>query len=87
MKNPFDVLEVEDGCYGIFDILEEAYATEAQKLWDETIKECEKRADKADSYWYTCCHDSLILVSADRFKECSESANIVDVKKLTEETA
>jgi hypothetical protein len=84
MKNPFDVLEVEDGCYGIFDILEEAYATEAQKLWDETIKDCEKRADKADSYWYKCCHDSLMLVSADRFKECFEGADIVDIKKLME---
>lgn len=82
MKNTFDI---EDGCYGLFDIMEEAYATEAQKLWDDTIKDCEKRADKADSYWYTCCHDSLILVSADRFKECSESANIVDVKKLIED--
>jgi hypothetical protein len=83
MKNPFDI---EDGCYGIFDIMEEAYATEARKLWDETIKDCEKRADKVRAYWYTCCHDSIDLISADRFNECFERANIVDVKKLIEET-
>jgi hypothetical protein len=86
MKNTYDV---EDGCYGIFDILEEADATEARKLWDTTIKECEKRAKKIDSYWYSssCCHDSLLLVSAEEVNEWLEEADIIDVKKLTEETA
>ena len=82
-KNTF---ETEDGCYGLFDILEEADAKEAQKLWDDTVRDCEKRADKIDSYWYgsSCCHDSLVLVSAEKFNECFEGATIVDVKKLME---
>lgn len=84
MKNTY---EVEDGCYGIFDILEDTYAAEARKLWDETIKECEKRAKKIDSYWYesSCCHDSLTLVSAEKFNEWLKEADIIDVKKLMEE--
>ena len=84
MKNTYDV---EDGCYGIFDIMEEAYATEARKLWDETVKECEKRAKKIDSYWYesSCCHDSLILASTKKFNEWFKEAKVVDIKKLMEE--
>jgi hypothetical protein len=83
-KNTYDV---EDGCYGLFDILEEADAKEAQKLWDDAVKECEKRAKKIGSYWYesSCCHDSLTLVSTKKFNECFERANIVDVKKLAED--
>lgn len=84
MKNTYDI---EDGCYGIFDIMEDAYATEAQKLWDDTVKDCEKRAKKIGSYWYrsSCCHDSLILVSTENFNEWFKEAKIVDVKKLMEE--
>lgn len=84
MINPFDL---EDGCYGLFDILEDAYATEAQKLWDEVVSDCEKRAKKTHSYWYSssCCHNSLMLVSAEKFNRWFQEATVVDIKKLMEE--
>lgn len=84
VKNTFDA---ENGCYRLFDILEEADAKEAQKLWDDAVKDCEKRAKKIGSYWYSssCCHDSLILVSTKNFNEWFKEADIIDVKKLTEE--
>lgn len=84
MVNPFDI---EDGRYELFDTLEDAYATEARKLWAETVKACEKRAKKAHSYWYSssCCHDSVDLVSAEKFNEWFKDADIIDVKKLIEE--
>ena len=84
VKNTFGA---KNGCYRFFDILEEADAKEAQKLWDKTMKDCEKRAKKVGSYWYSssCCHDSLTLVSASEFKWWFKEADIIDVKKLIEE--
>ena len=84
MVNPF---EIEDGCYGLFDILEETDVAEAQTLWNETEKDCKQRAKKVRSYWYSssCCHDSIDLISAEKFNERLKKATIVDIKKLAKE--
>ena len=84
MVNPF---EIEDGCYGLFDILEEKDVAEAQTLWNETEQDCKKRAKKVRSYWYSsnCCHDSIDLISAEKFNERLKKATIVDIKKLVKE--
>lgn len=81
MVNPFDI---EDGCYELFDILEDANAAEARKLWDETVRDCKKRAKKTHSYWYSssCCHDNIDLVSTEKFSEWFKEASVVDIKKL-----
>lgn len=85
MKNTYGV---DDGYYELFDMLEEADATKAQKLWDGTIKECEKRAKKIGSYWYgsSCCYASLTLVSAKnkKFNKWFKEAKVVDIKELIE---
>lgn len=86
MKNPWE--DVEDGCYGIFDLMEESYATETQKLWDKTIQDCEKRVKKIGSYWYSssCCHDSIVILTEDKFNEAFTESNKVDLKTLLEDT-
>lgn len=85
MKNPWQ--GIKDGCYGIFDLLEAAPAAEIQKLWDKTVRECEKRAKKAGDYWYSssCCHDSIVLLTEDKFNEAFAESEKVDLKALLEE--
>lgn len=85
MKNPWE--DVEDGCYGIFDLMEEAYATETRKLWDKTIQDCEKRIKKIGSYWYSssCCHDSLVILTEDKFNKAFIESEKVNLKTLLED--
>jgi hypothetical protein len=65
-KNTFDV---EDGCYGLSDLFDEPTSTVVQNIFNTKVKECEKRADDAGFSWYTCCHDSVVMVSEDRFEK------------------
>ena len=81
MQNPFDI---EDGCYRLFDLIDDFDVAEAEKLWNDTIKDCEKRAAKVKGYWHKCCHESVELMAVDRFNKYFKSANVVDVKKLEE---
>ena len=60
-KNTFTNGEVEDGCYGICDLLENG--EEIQKIIDNKVKECEDRADEAETLWFACCHDSIDIIS------------------------
>lgn len=82
MQNLFDI---KDGCYGLFDLFNDSEATAVKKLWNDTIKDCKNRANKAKGYWYKCCHDSVDLRAADRFNEYFKRANVVDIKKLVED--
>jgi hypothetical protein len=78
-----NTLEVEDGCYELFDLFEEADAKAIRKLWEQTIKNCEKRAKKAGCYWYNrCCYDSAILLSADDYDKAFEQAAKVDFTNI-----
>jgi hypothetical protein len=76
--------EVKDGCYNLFDLFEDTEVKSMQKLWDKTIKDCERRMKKAGCYWYSssCCHNSILLLSAEKYKECFDHANKVDFTKL-----
>ena len=60
-KNTFTKGEVEDGCYGICDLLENG--EEIQKIIDSKVKECEDRADEAETMWFACCHSSIDIIS------------------------
>ena len=86
MKNPWE--DIKDGCYGIFDLMEDNYATESRKLWDKTIRECEKRAKKIGDYWYSssCCHDSIVILAEDSYNEAFAESKKVDLKTLLEDT-
>lgn len=66
VKNTFGI---EDGCYRLFDLYEEADAFELRQLWDTTIDTCKKRAKKAKCcwYWHNCCSDCIALISADAY--------------------
>lgn len=79
-KNPWK--DVENGCYCLFDLFEDSDVPELKKLWDDTVKRCEKRAKKADYSWYTCCHDSVLLVAEDRFNTGFLECNKVDINTL-----
>lgn len=82
-KNTFDT---EDGCYGLFDLLDGTDAEEAEKLWRTKEQECRTRSDETyGSWWYECCHDSITLLSADKFEKAFTECNKVDVNKLIEE--
>jgi hypothetical protein len=80
--------EVEDGCYGLFDLFEEADAEATRKFCDKTIKDCEKRAKKADCCWYStsCCHESVNLFSAEKYEDFIEHAKKVDFTDIGETT-
>lgn len=88
-----NVWEIEDGCYGLFDLLEGAddaekqSAAEMKKLWDKAIAECKRRADKAKCYWYwsSCCHESANLISADQYDKIYESVKKVTFNNVTEQ--
>ena len=77
IKNTFGI---ENGCYRLWDFFEESAAAELKTLWDNTVAECKKRADKAKCYWSWsgCCHESVDLISADKYKEYFERAKKVD---------
>jgi hypothetical protein len=81
---------IEDGCYRLFDLYEEADATEMKQLWDSAIESCKKRAKKAKCcwYWHSCCSDCIALISADaydngfaRFKKV-DFTNMKDTEEL-----
>lgn len=87
VKNTFGI---EDGCYRLWEFFEEPNTTKLKRLWDNTIAECKKRADKAKCCWWWsgCCHESADLLSADaydngfeRFKKV-DFTNIKDTKEL-----
>ena len=87
IKNTYGI---EDGCYRLWDLFEEPVATELKRLWDNTVAECDKRANKAKCCWWwsSCCHESVDLISADaydngfeRFKKV-DFADIKDVEEL-----
>jgi hypothetical protein len=78
--------EIEDGCYGLFDLFEEADAAEMQKLLDKVVKDCKKRAKKAGCYWYqtSCCHENANLLSAEYYDKAFECAKKVDFANVGE---
>lgn len=78
--------EIEDGCYGLFDLFEEADAAEMQKLLDKVVKDCKKRAKKAGCYWYqtSCCHENANLLSAEYYDKAFECAKKVDFANIVE---
>ena len=80
VKNTWE--DVENGCYELFDLFEDSDAAELKKLWYDTVKRCEKRAKKADYSWYTCCHDSILLVAEDRFNTGFLDCNKIDINTL-----
>ena len=82
-----NVWEIEDGCYGLFDLFEEADAAEMKKLWDKTVADCKTRAEKANCYWYwsSCCHESANLISADQYDKIYECAKKVTFNNVTKQ--
>ena len=81
IKNTWDT---EDGCYRLFDLYEEAGATEMKQLWDSTIESCKKRAKKAKCHWYwhSCCSDCVALVSADAYDNAFARFKKVDFNNM-----
>lgn len=79
---------IEDGCYKLFDLYEEADAAEAKKLWDTAIDAGNKRAKKAKCYWYwhSCCSDCVVLISADAYDNSFERFKKVDFKEEKDDT-
>ena len=79
VKNTFDI---EDGCYRLWEFFEEPDTTKLKRLWDNTIAECKKRADKAKCCWWwsSCCHESADLLSADAYDNSFERFKKVDFK-------
>ena len=72
--------EIEDGCYGLFDLFEEADSKSVRALFDKAVADCQKRAKKADCCWYStsCCHESINLLSADKYDKLYEHAKKID---------
>lgn len=83
VKNTFGV---EDGCYRLWEFFEEPDTTKLKRLWDNTIAECKKRADKAKCCWWwsSCCHESADLLSADKYDKAFERAKKVDFTNIEE---
>lgn len=77
---------IEDGCYRLFDLYEEADATEMKQLWDTAIESCKKRAKKAKCHWYwhSCCSDCIALISADAYDNGFERFKKVDFTNIEE---
>lgn len=77
---------IEDGCYRLFDLYEEADATEMKQLWDTAIESCKKRAKKAKCcwYWHSCCSDCVALISADAYDNGFERFKKVDFTNIEE---
>ncbi len=72
--------EVEDGCYDIFNCFEDEAAKEMRKLWEKTIKNCEKRNKKIGHSWIRpCCDENAILLSADDYDKAFANENIKKV--------
>ena len=62
----------KDGCYGIFGFNYED-VKEDKKLWKKVEKECAKR-EKCRYYFHQPCHDSIIILSSNKFKKCLEES-------------
>jgi hypothetical protein len=78
-KNTFNG-EVEDGCYGICDLLENG--EKIQKIIDSKVKECEDRAeDEAQTMWFACCHDSIDIISPKEYNKFYNKCNKVEFNK------
>ena len=77
---------IEDGCYRLFDLYEEADATEAKKLWDTAIDTGKKRAKKAKCYWYwhSCCSDCIALISTEAYDNGFARFKKVDFTNIEE---
>lgn len=80
VKNTFGI---EDGCYRLWDFFEEPNTTELKRLWDNTVAECNKRANKAKCCWWwsSCCHESVDLISADAYDTGFAQFKKVDFNK------
>ena len=83
IKNTFGI---EDGCYRLFDLYEEADATEMEQLWDTAIDNGKKRAKKAKCcwYWHSCCSDCIALISADAYNNSFAHFKKVDFTTMEE---
>ena len=73
-KNTFNG-EVEDGCYGICDLLENG--EEIEKIIYDKSKELEDRADEAETMWFACCHSSIDIISPKEYKKIFNKCNKV----------
>jgi hypothetical protein len=83
IKNAWDI---EDGCYRLFDLYEEADATEMKQLWDTAIDSCKKRAKKAKCHWYwhSCCSDCVALISTNAYDNGFARFKKVDFTNIEE---
>ena len=51
-----------------------------RKLWEKTIKNCEKRNKKIGHSWFRpCCDENAILLSADDYDKAFANENIKKV--------
>lgn len=66
MKNIFAAEGLEDGTYELFEMGFDG-EEEDKKLYKKKLKECEKRADKADIWWSRPFNSFVDVVSEERF--------------------
>lgn len=69
--------ESPDGLYGMFDFgVDWADQEEDKALWDETIKECEARADALDAWWFNPVSHCLYILSGEKYWDFKKRAEI-----------